>query len=476
MRSCLWIYLAAGLTAMAGCTAKNDKLGTTNSSEPAASDVITDAATSDGDASDAEVSLDAAGVDADVDPEAGPTEPLPHNCIEDWPEPPNAQPVPSLSNITPAVLWTKPVPQAVARFGDVNNQLVWTGTHLAFSGANKLWILEPDGEVSAIVNLGAVQFVSEPVADDEGTIYFGSVDLYAVRPDGSFKWTKPLGPNVSPSVEMTRASAIALSPDGILYLFATDGYIYAVRSEDGSTVWKRPLKVGEFLQNGSLPHISSGIGDTIYIAGIPHLRATGEPAGGPLMHEGIELTTGVFGLYSQKILATRNVSNANRTDLYVFNACGDFLWSHRGSSYWVPRVVLFEDRVLIQEGPPNDRMARIYSATGEHLLGPAPMAGSAWLAGADGLIYAMECADQNSEMTLVAYSPALDRLWSLDLEQPCYWAPPVLADDGKLYVLRGHDIDKEVSVTAIQTPSPGLANTSKPNDRCNNRRTRWLGR
>lgn len=443
MRPFLRISLATSLVLLACCTAKNENLGATPPAAP-------DEAIEDG------------GSEADTDSDSAP-EPLPPHCIGDWPTPPNAQPVPSIPDITPAVLWTKTVPEAFP--GYVNHQLVWTGTHLGFTGGNKLWILDAEGEVSSILNLGAVMDVNDPLADEEGTFYFGSESLYAVRPDGSLKWQKALGPNVSPSHEMTLTSPLTLSADGILYFAATDGHIYAVRSEDGATLWKRPY-------TGNLPDIVMGVGDMIFFDQFPHLRNTGEKVGGlGLRYETV--------LYSRKRFVNRVFKDpAERYEFMMFDACGKLLWTHAGPTltFWPSHLELFDDQLLIQEYRDDIAQAHIYSVDGEHRAGPVPVPDYVKVLGADGIIYAGRCtSDEGSTTTVAAYSLTLERLWSLDFGTPCIAQEMALADDGRLYVFSLPRSSKEdVTITAIQTASPGVANTSLATDRINNRRTRWL--
>ncbi len=65
--------------------------------------------------------------------------------------------------------------------------------------------------------------VSSPAVSAEGTIYFGSADgnLYAVKSDGTLKWSHRIGAQVN--------SSPAIGADGTIYVTADDGYLYAVR-------------------------------------------------------------------------------------------------------------------------------------------------------------------------------------------------------------------------------------------------------
>ena len=84
---------------------------------------------------------------------------------------------------------------------------------------------------------------STPVIDAAGDLYVGSADhcFYALRPDGSLKWRVETGEIID--------SAAALLPPGLAaaeptVLFPSgDGYLYHVRTADGSPVWKFDARV-----------------------------------------------------------------------------------------------------------------------------------------------------------------------------------------------------------------------------------------
>jgi hypothetical protein len=95
--------------------------------------------------------------------------------------------------------------------------------------------------------------------------------------------------------------------------------------------------------------------------------------------------------------------------------------------------------------------------------------------GADGIVYAFTC--NGPTVRYVAYSRDLQQLWLLDLPGGCsrWLGGAVLDGDGMLYVSQEGENYGTTNLFAIQTRSPGLANSSWPIWRHDNRGTGWLG-
>ncbi len=75
---------------------------------------------------------------------------------------------------------------------------------------------------------------SSPAIGSDGTVYFGDVGasdisshFYAVRSDGTLKWSRTSAPIVS---------SPALAVSDIVYVGSTDGYLYALNPSDGTVV------------------------------------------------------------------------------------------------------------------------------------------------------------------------------------------------------------------------------------------------
>lgn len=76
-------------------------------------------------------------------------------------------------------------------------------------------------------------FQSSPIIDDEGIIYVARQDLYAIYPNGLFKWKYDLPYRVQ--------SAPAIDENGIIYIgtiWAQPNYLYAIYSNNGTLKWK----------------------------------------------------------------------------------------------------------------------------------------------------------------------------------------------------------------------------------------------
>jgi hypothetical protein len=112
------------------------------------------------------------------------------------------------------------------------------------------------------------------------------------------------------------------------------------------------------------------------------------------------------------------------------------------------------------------------------VAGPTPAEGWPIAAGADGTIYTFRCQDvgTTSINRVLAYSYDLTELWRYDLGgNACkgMTGNVVLDDDGVMYLMRRGDVGG-TEVMAIQTRSPGLADSSWPSFRHDNRGTAWL--
>jgi len=99
----------------------------------------------------------------------------------------------------------------------------------ATSSTNKLFAINPDGTFKWDFTTGwSVR--SSPAIGSDGTIYFGCDDnnLYALNSDGTFKWTYQTGGDVF--------SSPTIGPDGTIYVGSWDGKLYALNS-NGMLLW-----------------------------------------------------------------------------------------------------------------------------------------------------------------------------------------------------------------------------------------------
>jgi outer membrane protein assembly factor BamB len=112
------------------------------------------------------------------------------------------------------------------------------GTHLA------------DGTPAWHVALGSFVTVSM-VATTVGIYAWANGKLYALGLDGSKRWSVPLGPQ-----DAADGSGCAAA-NGVVYVNAPDGFLYALSTADGSLRWRQPMP-GTFV-----PTIA---GSTLYVA------------------------------------------------------------------------------------------------------------------------------------------------------------------------------------------------------------------
>jgi hypothetical protein len=119
----------------------------------------------------------------------------------------------------------------------------------------------------------------------------------------------------------------------------------------------------------------------------------------------------------------------------------------------------------------------LYDGDGNVVGQPAPAEGRPLAAGGDGTIYTVGCvASQPPTDRISAYSLDLKPLWNIDLGGACLGMTGnvVLDDNGVMYLMRSSPNIYGTQVMAIQTRSPGLADSSWPSWRHDNRGTAWL--
>jgi outer membrane protein assembly factor BamB len=165
-------------------------------------------------------------------------------------------------------------------------------------------------------------------------------------------------------------------------------------------------------------------------------------------------------------------------NMVVFDRCGKHKWSGspKGSG-----VMVSGERLAIGTTTQVGELL-LFNTEGQIVAGPVPVEGWPIVTGADGTIYNYRCLDGVDPINrIVAYSTALEELWRIDLGgDACYYITGnvVLDDDGMMYLMRagraGGGAIESTEVIAIQTRSPGLADSSWPSRRHDNRGTAWL--
>jgi hypothetical protein len=206
---------------------------------------------------------------------------------------------------------------------------------------------------------------------------------------------------------------------------------------------------------------------------------TGKPAGRLRAPNGNDVIP-IMPFAGQGLLAMDR-DNATALNLVMLDPCGGARWSLRipgskvctGLSVVGPGEVIYLGIGSCNGGEPSPEIIGI-GPDGRIVSGPIPSTTLApWVAGADGVVYAVELGALTPPSKLVAFSPALTMLWTLDLPGVLSWdAGAILTDEGVLYAQMNTDAGN--TVIAVQTGSPGLAASSWPTRRHDNRSSNWI--
>ena len=161
--------------------------------------------------------------------------------------------------------------------------------------------------------------------------------------------------------------------------------------------------------------------------------------------------------------------------MLVFDTCGRLRWSGtlKGAG------VVASGELLAISTDTRSGTLFLSDMLGNVVAGPAPAEGWPIAAAADGAIYTFRCDDAaTSTNRVLAYSRDLEELWRLDLGgDACkgMTGNVILDDTGVMYLMRRGDSGADATeMIAIQTTSPGLADSSWPSWRHDNRGTAWL--
>jgi outer membrane protein assembly factor BamB len=409
-------------------------------------------------------------------------------CIENWPTAQGPHVVkPSLEVDAPKILWAVDVNGSQAsggRISDSDGGPVLAGDKLAFQAGYFIYFIDKDGTNPTRVAPGmAGSYPSGLVADPEGNVYSVTEDgVVCIRPDGSIRWQ---GGGVGHAEgEFPYYDPPVLGPDGTVYAVASDERVYALRTRDGSTVWSKPAQVDQYRSrvvggagNGLLVHMGEKGTDVLNTADGSALGSLKEVIDGA--------TYGLIG----PIMVGWDIGIAQSAN-FVYDFCGNLRWSRwKNLAPNSSGVVTVGEYLVVTSYQADDKgvpvspnMLTLYDANGAVIGEPAPAEGSPLAAGADGTIYTVSCAASQPPTPtdrISAYSPDLTPLWHLDLNGGnglCQGMTGnvVLDDDGVMYLMRASPNTYGTQVMAIQTRSPGLADSSWPSWRHDNRGTAWL--
>lgn len=455
MKNFFEILLVCAIALSFGCQKESSHENFSDASEE------TDGPSDGGDKEDAG---DDAG-DQDI-PDAEPLPPMP--CIEDWPEFPDVASVPSLPKTEGAwgeVLWRKKL-----NWSTLRGSLAFDGHHLAVVSGNVLSILDTKGEIVGEFKEFSSMLGSDVVADGKGNFLFSSQSLFLITPTGEKLWSTAFGQNISYAYETTETSKILLSPDGIAYVATTDGFLYAIKADNGEIVWRK--EVG--LREGYNPvPLNFGVGNMIFIDGTPYSRPYNRMIGErfeKLTMDGEPLiilsgtTKSMIGRYPYR--ETDNI-------FFLFDRCRNFEKKVPNADKSLRfEFVSFDDFIVTTE----KRTIHIYDSSGLLVVEPTEVRGLLKILGADNIIYLIGCEPEGAQNIYIeGYDDKLSRVYYQEYETTScpITISPVLSDDGTLFVAIDNLISG-IEIFAIRTWSPGVAKTAWPMEYQNNRRTGWL--
>jgi hypothetical protein len=352
--------------------------------------------------------------------------------------------------------------------------LAETGDRLALSAGNAIALVEKSsGIVTFSEPIGPR--LSPPVTDANGIIR-------SLASTGSYDFDS--------SGNLLHTSAIGGPPDGMRIdpptpvLEPDHGYYYVdpTRNVCGRS-WCTPLDVS----SAGATQVVGGAGDMIFVmVGFEGLSAFSASTG-----QRLGSFRGADGDIEQAFIG---YDWALGWDFQIqigaidsFDVCRQPRWSSRREALYVDAssIITLGERLVSTKWDVDDQGKRIsadrmylYAADGTVVLGPVAGQGEPYLAGADGALYTINCvyADPPANQ-LIAYSADLQELWRVDLGRPgnCPVGNGVLDEDGVLYLLRTlGSAASAFEVIAIQTQSPGLAESSWPSIRHDNRASAWL--
>jgi hypothetical protein len=392
-------------------------------------------------------------------------------CLDGLPEARTEAASPSLP-ANPSVLWQASLGNAAS---PLQSGVALSNDRVIVSAAASWAALDRrTGEVLFVEKTSpANYFLSPPAVDSQQRVYVQSkVTLFAYDAGRTARWNSALDTPASAEAEYAGATPTVIGDDVILVSSLSGN---RALSGTGKEIWKT---------TGPLPAVAVGhwgMGHDGKASFVTDVR-TGQPAGRLRDSEGRDIVfltvlggKGILGAVHEKAGIA----------FVLLDHCGKQVWALPpvpGSEVAAGRAVVGPGEVAYVQilhtdssGNPStlpDILA--IDPSGSIVAGPLALTETPWLVGADGTLYALEFQSFRTTSKLVALSPLLQQMWTLDVPAEFGSYPtPALADDGVLYS-EGATAQGSV-VIAIQTPSPGLARASWPSLRHDNGATSWAG-
>jgi outer membrane protein assembly factor BamB len=397
-------------------------------------------------------------------------------CIENWPTAGGPHPRrPSLSVEAPKILWRAPFAgqQSGSR---TDGGPVLSADRLAFAASDWVHFVNKDGSKAQKAKYnGLGWYPSALVADLDGNVYFSAPDgLFSVDANGELRWSGHLTPPTN--TELAAGIPPVLGPDGVVYFATFDKWVVAKRASDGEFLWSKPPPSTK--TTGT--RVMGGGGNALFVAyeaAYPDARTDALD-----IRDGTTLGSFVRPAYAASFTWYWGAwvegwdYGIGYGDMYVFDTCGRLrlYGDPMGSGLLVPGELL----AMVTNTQSGTLL--LLDTAGNTVGGPVPSEGQLIAVGGDGTIYTFRCQTGTAAINrILAYSYDLQELWRIDLGSavgcPGITGNVVLDDSGVMFLTRPGDPGTDsTEVIAIQTASPGLADSSWPSLRHDNRGTAWL--
>jgi outer membrane protein assembly factor BamB len=412
----------------------------------------------------------------------GPPPQVANRCLTGWPE--AAAPVAAKAPLarTPALLWRVPVTGA-----SPNDWILLSGDKVAFTAGGRLFLRHrSDGSDAGGRSSAGFERVSSAAIDAAGNYYFVGQSTYSVDASAAWRWKVPLAGAPGTNVYKDAPSAgrtLAMSPVGMLYVGADDGALYAIDSKDGASKWRRDVASVSDGDRG--PIVLGGIGDAIVTTTRSKTTRpsvfdahTGEPLQRWATDEGplfAALMAPTLGIVTERM--ADHGGSYPWMDVFALDACGRTRFHLAATRPQWPVLVGADESLYVVERddtPGSDTFVSVYDVAGKRVKGPIAAA-PPWGLGADGTVYAAQCdaPGHDGPSRLIAYDgETFAEKWRVELGASCPSAGPVIDAEGRLYFT--WFIDHYTELVAVQTQSPGLAETPWPTRRHDAQGTAWV--
>jgi outer membrane protein assembly factor BamB len=395
-------------------------------------------------------------------------------CLDGWVERPTA--VPSMSSGgRPSILWHSELGAGAVPFVP---GVALSGDHVvASSGASWSALDRATGAIVFSRSTSPANYsLGAPVVGQDGRIYVQSdVRLYAYSGAGDVLWTHDLDRAVSAEPELGHFAPTLVGEQLVLPLSFN---VARAVGWNGEAIWvaEKDQPVPAF----AVGHWALGYdGSTSFVTDLRTAHQSGalRDASG----RGMVFLTVLGG----RGIVTA-VEEADGLRFVLIDTCGNPQWSTKldGRGWSAPAahaVVGPGENIYVQLLRVDEKGSLIRPSSivaidpsGKVVGGPTARKEAPWLVGADGILYAAEFRSGRASSTITALTPGLVEKWSVevpgDLPQD---ASAALAGDGVLYMQVASASGS--SVVALKTGSPGLARSSWPALRHDNRATNWAG-